>query len=226
MQLPITPYKVKKGILYWKHFGTKEFMNRLMERMEPEEVPYGPWFSKHRADYETLARQKKMPILGGPLVSLIVPAWHTPPQYLTELIDSVLAQSYDRWELIIADAGASDASEGKEKTVAEVCRDYMRRDGRIRYVPLPENYGIAENTNAGIRAAEGSYVGFIDHDDFIEPNALYEIASAISEVEVKKVGFERTVEKAANEWGLTYGLLAVLLSVGMGWGAGRFFARV
>lgn len=52
------------------------------------------------------------------------------------------------------------------------------------------------------------------------------IASAISEVEVKKVGFERTVEKAANEWGLAYGLLAVLLSVGMGWGAGRFFARV
>lgn len=52
------------------------------------------------------------------------------------------------------------------------------------------------------------------------------IASAISQVEVKKVGFERFVEDSANNWGFAYGLIAVMLSVGMGWGAGRFFARV
>nr|WP_247713577.1 TIGR02186 family protein [Qipengyuania sphaerica] len=52
------------------------------------------------------------------------------------------------------------------------------------------------------------------------------IASAMAEVEVRKVGFERFVALSANNWGLAYGLIAVLLSVGMGWGAGRLFARL
>ncbi|MBX7492258.1 TIGR02186 family protein [Qipengyuania sp. 1NDW9] len=52
------------------------------------------------------------------------------------------------------------------------------------------------------------------------------IASAVAEVEVRKVGFERFVEVSANEWGLAYGLIAVLISVLMGWGAGRLFARL
>lgn len=52
------------------------------------------------------------------------------------------------------------------------------------------------------------------------------IASAVSEVEVRKVGFERFVEMSANEWGLAYGMIAVLISVLMGWGAGRLFARL
>lgn len=52
------------------------------------------------------------------------------------------------------------------------------------------------------------------------------IASAVAEVEVVKVGFERFVADSARDWGLAYGLIAVLLSVGMGWGAGRLFARL
>ena len=52
------------------------------------------------------------------------------------------------------------------------------------------------------------------------------IASAEATVEVRKVGFERFVEVSANRWGLAYGLIAVFLSVGMGWGAGRLFARL
>ena len=52
------------------------------------------------------------------------------------------------------------------------------------------------------------------------------IASAVAEVAVRKVGFERFVEDSANDWGLAYGLIAVMLSVGMGWGAGRLFARL
>ena len=52
------------------------------------------------------------------------------------------------------------------------------------------------------------------------------IASATAEVEVRKVGFERAVENSANNWGFAYGLIAVMLSVGMGWGAGRLFARL
>ena len=53
MQLPITPYKIRKAWKYWRHFGTKEFMNHLMDRLEPEDVPYGPWFEEHRAKEES-----------------------------------------------------------------------------------------------------------------------------------------------------------------------------
>ncbi|MBQ6377029.1 MAG: glycosyltransferase family 2 protein [Lachnospiraceae bacterium] len=180
MKFPITPYKVKKGILYWKHFGTKEFFNRLMERMEPEEVPYGPWFEQHRAAKETLRKQRNHPIADGPLISIVVPAYRTPEKFLTELIRSVREQSYENFELVIADAGAKGSAEtAEEGSVCSVTNAFAETDPRIRYVPLAENYGIAENTNRGMAAAKGEYIGFLDHDDLLEPNALYEIALQI-----------------------------------------------
>ena len=55
----LKPYTVKKGLRYLKHYGLKGFLARLAERMEPEEVPYGPWYEAHRASEETLSRQRK-----------------------------------------------------------------------------------------------------------------------------------------------------------------------
>ena len=187
MRFPVTPYKIKKAFLYWKHFGTKEFMNRLMDRMEPEEVPYGPWFSQHRADEETLKKQRNHPLEDGPEISVLVPAYHTPEKFFVQLLDSLKDQSYENWEVIIADAGASEeepSSGGRtggrrSRTVREVAEAYAADDDRIRYVPLEENYGISGNTNRALAEARGDYVGFLDHDDFLEPDALYEIASAI-----------------------------------------------
>ena len=186
MRIPITPYKIKKAFLYWKHFGTKEFMHHLMDRMEPEEVPYGPWFEAHRAQEETLKKQRNHPVEGGVLISVIVPAYHTPERYFTQMIESVIAQSYPNFELIIADAGAGeDTAEKKggkkDRSVREITESYLEEDRRIRYIPLAENYGIAGNTNRAMREAKGEYIAFLDHDDLIEPDALYEIASVIAE---------------------------------------------
>lgn len=182
MKIPVTPYKIKKGILYWKHFGTREFLNRLMERMEPEEVPYGSWFPEHRADEAALLKQRREQVPGGPRISVAVPAWHTPERFLVQLIDSLGNQSYANWELVIADAGAAEPEEeGKGRSVRGIVSEYAAADSRIRYVPLPGNGGIAENTNAALRAASGEYVGFLDHDDFIEPDALYRIARAVTD---------------------------------------------
>ena len=177
MGFPITPYKIKKAYLYWKHFGTREFFNHLADRMEPEDVPYGPWFADHRAKPEDLKKQKKHPPKNGALISVVVPAWHTPEKYLKRMIESVCEQSYEKWELVIADAGASDeqgSSGKKNRTVREIVADYAE-DERIRYLPLKENLGIAENTNRAIAESRGEYVGFLDHDDLLEPDALYEI---------------------------------------------------
>lgn len=218
MQLPITPYKVKKGFLYWKHFGTREFLNHLMDRMEPEQVPYGPWFAQHKANEDELKRQRNHPIRDAAKISVIVPAYHTPERFLTAMIESVIAQTYDNWELVIADAGDGEGdvpfqeddfddypyedgdyagevsgnpgtSDGKDeaakkkrrksRSVREVVTSYTEKDRRIRYIPLEKNYGIAENTNLAMKKAQGEYVAFLDHDDLIAPDALYEAALEI-----------------------------------------------
>lgn len=113
--------------------------------------------------------------------SIIVPAYETKKEFLRELIDSVRNQTYERWELIIADASKSDQ-------VEEIVTLYQEQEAerRIRYLRLPENRGIAENTNAGIEIAGGDYIGLLDHDDLLAPDALYEMASAIDKA--KKEG--------------------------------------
>ncbi len=182
MQFPITPYKVKKAYLYWKHFGTKEFISRLMDRMEPEDVPYGPWRDEHRAREEDLREQRNHPISGAPWISVIVPAYRTNERYFQQMVESVREQSYENWELVIVDAGAGEEKEnGKKKTVKEMTEAFRSEDSRICLVELEENLGIAGNTNRGVKAAHGEYVAFLDHDDLLEPDALYEAAKRTKE---------------------------------------------
>ncbi len=176
----ITPYKIKKGVLYLMHFGPKEFMNHLLDRLEPEEVPYGPWFLAHRASNGELAAQKREGVPGGPKFSVIVPAYLTPEKYLSRMIESVIAQSYGNWELVIADA-SDRAMPAGSRSVEAVVKSYAEKDARIRYVKLAENKDIASNTNAAVREADGSYLAFLDHDDTIAPDALWHFAKAAAD---------------------------------------------
>lgn len=104
-------------------------------------------------------------------MSLIVPAFETNPIYLQELINSCSEQTYECWELIIADAS-------KTNIVQETVQKFT--DDRIRYIRLAENKGIAENTNAALEYASGDYCGLLDHDDILTKDALYEMVSAIT----------------------------------------------
>lgn len=99
-----------------------------------------------------------------PLVSIICPLYNTPLPYLRDMIDSVLAQTYTIWELVLVNA--SPDNEGMQ----EVLTTYA--DPRIKTIDFPENLGIAGNTNIGIRAATGDYVAFADHDDTLSPYVL------------------------------------------------------
>ncbi|MBO6137040.1 MAG: glycosyltransferase [Lachnospiraceae bacterium] len=102
--------------------------------------------------------------------SVIVPAYDTEPEYLRMMILSVLRQTYKNLELIIAD--------GSENAIVEnVVREF--KDERIVYKRLEQNRGISENTNEALALATGKYLSFIDHDDFIERDALMEVALAI-----------------------------------------------
>ncbi|MDR2043686.1 MAG: glycosyltransferase [Clostridium sp.] len=106
-----------------------------------------------------------------PLFSIVVPAYRTDRRQLCAMIESVLSQTYSRWELLVADASP------EEDGLGEIVRAYP--DERIRYFLLPENRGIAENTNEAVKKAAGAYIGLLDHDDLLTPDALYEMADRI-----------------------------------------------
>lgn len=189
--MKITFSKVKKGLRYLKHYGFKEFIVRLQEKMESENVPYEPWYEKHRATEEQLLRQRKKAAgwNDAPVVSIVVPLYCTKEIFLRELIESVKAQSYENWELCMADASPKEPESGVERIVYE----YAKEDERIIYRHLTENGGIAENTNAGIAMASGEWIALLDHDDLLAPDALFEAVSLIREGWRRKTGLEASV---------------------------------
>ncbi len=186
----LNPYNIQKGVRYLRHFGVKEFFVRLSDRLEPEEVPYGPWFEAHRAGGEELARQRACRWKEPVTISIAVPLYHTPEVYLRQMIESVQAQTYPHWELCLANGSPED------KCLAAVLEEYAAQDPRIRVRQLEKNEGIAGNTNAAIAMASGTYIGLLDHDDLLEPDALYEVARVISG---QSCAANRCVTKAAAD---------------------------
>lgn len=168
-------YNVKKGLRYLKHFGVKEFLIRLQERMEPEEVPYGPWYEAYRPTESALAAQRRKKFKNSWKFSIAVPAYETPETFLREMIKSVQGQTYDNWELCIVNASPEN------DVMRRVLAEYSQKDARIRVKELAENKGIAGNTNEALAMASGDFVGLLDHDDLLAPNALFEAAKALEQ---------------------------------------------
>lgn len=171
----LSPYTIRKGFRYMKHYGPKEFWIRLHERFEPEEVPYGPWYRAYIPTEETLETQRKQKFDYSPLISIAVPAYQTPVEFLRQMIESLIVQTYSNWELCIINA--SPDNEEMQKVLAE----YSAGDSRVRFCNLKENLGIAENTNRAFAMTKGEFVGLLDHDDLLAPNALYEIVKILQD---------------------------------------------
>lgn len=162
---------VRKTVNYLKKNGLAGTFYAAAERVQEERKADYRYISP---DAETLERQRRETADYPYLFSIVTPAYETKEAYLREMIASVQAQSYSRWELVIVDAGEGGAV---ERTVRQVIHE--TGDLRIRYSRLPENKGIAENTNVGIALATGDYIALLDHDDFITPDALYEMAVSV-----------------------------------------------
>lgn len=161
---------IKKTLRYLRKNGIRHTYYAVRERIE--EAKNAPYVYEEPPKKLLEAQRSD----GGKFpyrFSIVVPAYEPEEEFLRDLIESVQGQSYENWELIIADAGKSGG-------VEKITRQYQEKDRRIRYLPLPENRGISENTNAGIEAAAGDYIALLDHDDMLTPDALYETASAIA----------------------------------------------
>ncbi len=109
----------------------------------------------------------------APLISLLTPVFNTPADYLRECVRSVLLQTYPRWELCLVNDG-SDQPE-----TLRVLSELAESDPRLRIIHLEANRGICRATNRALDAAGGQYVGFLDHDDCLAPDALHRVAALL-----------------------------------------------
>ncbi len=104
-----------------------------------------------------------------PTISIIVPVLNTREEWLRSAIDSVLHQTYDNWEMCIADDGSD------QPHIKETLNFYQQKDARIKVKYLNENKGVSGASNEALAMARGEFIGFLDHDDQLLPNALYEV---------------------------------------------------
>ena len=200
--MKITVSNVIKGVRYLKHYGFKEFLIRLQEKKEAENVPYEPWYERHKATEEQLKRQRKESAkwADAPVVSIVVPLYCTREAFLREMILSVQAQSYEKWQLCLADASPVPET-------GRIVYEYAKADDRIVYTKLEENLGIAENTNAAIALATGDWIAFMDHDDLLAPDALYEAVSLMRRGTEKKTAVEHASLMCAQDENATYEMI-------------------
>lgn len=108
--------------------------------------------------------------------SILVPLYNTPEKFLRQAIESVIAQTYPKWQLCLA-----DGSDEMHASVGKICQEYADKDDRITYQKLSENKGISGNTNACLAMARGNYIALFDHDDVLHPSVLYEYMKVICE---------------------------------------------
>jgi len=138
---------------------------------------YGEYWERfYRLAPEVLAEQRSRSeqLAYRPLISVVLPTWNSDNRLLVKAIDSVCAQTYGRWELVVSD----DASESDE---LRLLRRRYAAEPRIRWIDASERGGIAANTNRGIAGAQGDYIAFLDHDDQLALDALFQVVQSLQE---------------------------------------------
>ncbi len=188
----------KKTYYYLKKNGVKAAFTAVCERLRKSPLDA---YAYERPSDEELMRQRREIFKEPVTISLLVPAFNTKRTYLDALLLSVWEQTYPYWELVLADAG-SDLE--VRETVEEFVRE--RQETRIRYIRLDTNEGIAANSNRGLEKVTGDYVGLLDHDDLLAPDALYE--NAVRIMNAKKRGITLKIlysdEDKCDEKGESY----------------------
>lgn len=123
-------------------------------------------------------------------ISILVPLYNTPEPFFRDMITSVLNQTYQNWELCLA-----DGSDAEHEEVGRICREYLEKDSRIVYQKLLKNEGISGNTNECLKLATGEYIGLFDHDDILHPSTLYEYVKAVNEQDADYIYCDETTFK-------------------------------
>ena len=174
-QILLAPYRLPEKLAktVWQKFHRPN--SNAQRRTAQSE--YQKWFEQHRASAEELAsmRIEARSFVSPPLVSILTPVFDTPVPWLREAVDSVLAQVYENWELLLIDDGSTATDLLAALPALAAC------DRRIRLVRLESHQGISAALNRGLDVAEGQWLTFLDHDDVLEPDALFQNVRLIQE---------------------------------------------
>lgn len=169
-------------ISIWKRFssylcreGWRNTLKRIVRQLTGSDTgtDYPSWYLKHRPFEMELERQRRQMFTNPVTFSIVVPLYRAKGDYLKELLDSVLGQTYPHWELCLTDGS------GSENSLEESVKRLSGGDTRIRYQLLPKNQDITESINAAIKMSTGNFIVSVDCDDLLAPNALFECARAV-----------------------------------------------
>lgn len=177
----INKKNINRGISFLKRNGIRSSVFKVLERLDrdKDEEDYTQKVLASKLTEEELLEQKAHVFMNAYKISILVPVYETEEHLLLQTIESVVRQSYGNWELCILDASATDVRRS-------LINDFIRRQNikcsdefgnlhdKIKYKHSKENKGISGNTNDALEMATGDYIALLDHDDLIEPQALYE----------------------------------------------------
>jgi len=171
-----------RGILHKLDYKKRE--RKAMRQFGTESFP-----SPEQAAAERAAVFPRMP-----KISILVPLWNNQREFQIEMLESVMNQTYENWELCLA-----DGSDAEHAYIGEICSQYVERSGgRVVYRKLEKNSGIAGNTNACLTMATGEFIGLLDQDDILHPSVLYAYVKAINEQDADYLYCDETTFKSGN----------------------------
>lgn len=166
-------YRIKE---YYSKYGMKRFIRHVFSKLfRMDEMSYNRLRKQNKLTKQEIEGQREKVFEKMPLISILVPLYCTPTEYLKALIESVRQQTYGNWELCLSDGS------GMGKMDVSYIEECMKQDDRIKLVQSEKSLPIAENTNRALEVATGDFIAFADHDDFLEINTLYECVKVISE---------------------------------------------
>jgi len=168
-QILLAPYRLSEKV------AKKIFHRKQGSRGSRAATEYQKWFEQHRASAQDLDRMgdEARSFASHPLISIITPVFDTPVSRLEEAVQSVLTQTYENWELLLIDDGSTDAD------LLGILPHFAGRDRRIVLASLGQHGGISAASNRGLELARGEWVTFLDHDDLLEPDALFQIVNVL-----------------------------------------------
>lgn len=172
----------QKAKLYIQKYGIKCAIRKLLTKIynklfnkktyyEIERQNYKIWIENNEPKSEELEMQRKETFEIMPKISIIVPMYNTEKKFFIELVNSILGQTYENFELCLGDGSPKKA---------DFIDDIIKKDSRIKYKYIGENKGISGNTNEALSLATGEYIGLLDHDDLLPMFSLYEIVKCIN----------------------------------------------
>jgi GT2 family glycosyltransferase len=172
-KIPATALRLKYA---WQKGGA-DSVKAILKQL-PYEVTYNDvWVNQYKNSFTPAVidqiQSRIHTMANPPLISVLMPTFNTPETVLRCAVESVVNQMYSNWELCIVD----DAS--PQPHVRGVLQEIAARHQRVKLLILDKNAGVATATNRALEMASGSFVVLLDHDDLLEPQALFRVAQAI-----------------------------------------------